>query len=100
MKQVNVISIVFVIGILVSACGATPAVPTINAVDVQNTAVAVALTLVAQTQAAIPTSTPLPATETPTETPPPTDTPQALPTLAPTLSAVPQNTIDPCSTRI
>jgi hypothetical protein len=60
--------------------------------------------MVAQTQAAIPTATPLPPTETPTTTPLPTDTPVALPTLevSPTTAAVSGSgnaTVDPCSTR-
>jgi len=71
---------------------------------VQNTAVAAALTLVAQTQSAIPTATPLPPTETPTETPTEsplsTDTPLSLPTVAATFTSVPQTNVDPCSTRI
>ncbi|HSL28157.1 MAG TPA: hypothetical protein VK900_03065 [Anaerolineales bacterium] len=91
---------------LITACGA-PAVPTVNPVDVQNTAMAAAFTMVAQTQAAIPTATPVPPTETPTETPPPTDTPLALPTLdvTPTVTTAPVSnnsgaaTVDPCSTR-
>ena len=63
-----------IVATFVSACGAEPAPPTIAAVDVQNTAVAGAFTIVAQTQAAIPTATPLPPTETPTQTPLPTNT--------------------------
>jgi hypothetical protein len=104
MKQIYRISIVLWMAAFTSACGATPAVPTISAVEVQSTAVAAALTLIAQTQAAIPTATQLPATETPTATPLSTDTPQTLPTLASTLEPAPtpalQNTVDPCSTRI
>jgi len=110
MKHFSVLTVV-VIALLVSACGA-PATPTINAVDVQNTAVAAAFTMVAQTQAAIPTNTPLPPTETPTQTPLPTDTPLPLPTsstiIAPSL-AVPTTApvsgssnsgVDPCATRV
>ncbi len=72
-----------VIGALIlSACtGSAPAVPTVNPVEVQNTAVAMAFTIVAQTQAAIPTNTLPPPTETPTSTPAPTET--ALPTETP-----------------
>ena len=56
---------------------------------------------VAQTQAAIPTNTPIPPTETPTSTPEPTNTPIELPTLAVT----PTNTLasaggDYCATRV
>lgn len=73
---------------LLAACG-PQATPTISPADVQNTAVAAALTMVALTQAAIPTATPVPPTETPTPTPLPTDTPtpeptSSVPTLAPT----------------
>lgn len=70
---------------LLSACGGE-ATPTVSAVDIQNTAIAAAFTMVAQTQAAIPTATPLP-TATASPTPPPTWTPA--PTLAVTLGAPP-----------
>ncbi len=73
-----------VLALLVSACGSSPAadaVPTTNPVDVQNTAVAMAFTIVAQTQAAIPTNTLVP-TLAPTETLVPTNTPELLPTVA------------------
>lgn len=104
MKQYRRFSIILWIAALISACGATPAAPTISVVEVQSTAVAAALTLFAQTQAAIPTATQLPATETLTATLASTDTPQTLPSLASTLvatfTAVPQNNVDPCSTRI
>lgn len=79
--------------LLISACGASATTPTIDASGVQNTAVAAAFTLVAETQAAIPTNTALPPTETPTQTPPPTDTPAPLPTLdalaTPTVALLP-----------
>ncbi len=76
---------------LLAACG-PQATPTMNPADVQGTAFAAASTMVAQTQAAIPTSTPIPPTETPSPTPAPTDTPpipptSSLPTLAPTLAS-------------
>ena len=108
MKHFSALTIV-VIALLISACGA-PAAPTMQAVDVQNTAVAGAFTVVAQTQAAIPTNTPLPPTETPTQTPLPTETPLPLPTSAtvisaPTTAAVSNNNnsgggTDPCATRV
>ncbi len=91
------------IALIMSACGAE-AVPTISAVDVQNTAVAGAFTLVAETQAAIPTATPLPPTETATQTqtPLPTNTPLTLPPLAATFTPVAASTAggDPCLTRV
>jgi hypothetical protein len=64
------------IGALLSACG-PKATPTANPADVQSTAVAMAWTMAAQTQAAIPTATPVP-TDTPT--PLPTETSQPTPT--------------------
>ncbi len=79
-----------------------------SAEDVQSTAVAAAFTVVAQTQAAIPTATSLPPTDTPTATPLPTNTPLPLPTLDGTatttaaLSASTSNSssgADPCSNR-
>ena len=103
-----------VIALLISACGAPPA-PTMQAVDVQHTAEAAAFTMVAQTQAAIPTNTPIPPTDTPSQTPLPTNTPLPLPTSATlaTVSAVaaapatvPVSTTagnsgaDPCLTRV
>jgi hypothetical protein len=108
MKHFSALTIV-VIALLISACGA-PAAPTLQAVDVQNTAVAAAFTVVAQTQAAIPTNTPLPPTDPPTQTPLPTETPLPLPTSAtvissPTTAAVSNNNnsgggTDPCATRV
>ena len=59
--------------LLISACGPEP-VPTMSAEDVQGTAVAAAWTMVAETQAAIPTNTPVPPTETPSPTALPTNT--------------------------
>lgn len=108
MKRLSIFTMI-VIAALISACGGTPAAPTISAVDIQNTANAAALTIIAETQAAIPTATPLPPTETPTQTPPPTETPLSLPTtnvtlaatLAPTLAPTTANTGgDPCATRV
>jgi hypothetical protein len=100
------LSILFLVSVfLISACGA-PAVPTVNAADVQHTAEAAAFTMVAQTQAAIPTATPLPPTETPTSTPLTTDTPVSLPTLETALATTAAGnttgnaTVDPCSTRV
>lgn len=69
--------------VLISACGPEP-VPTMSAADVQGSAVAAAWTLVAETQAAIPTATPVPPTETASPTPPPTNT--TAPLIIPTQS--------------
>ena len=100
MRSLKTLSIL-IIAILISACG-PEVTPTINAVDVQNTAVAGAFTMVAETQAAIPTATPLPPTEIPTQTPLPTNTPLTLPTSPATLTPVAASTAggDPCLTRV
>ena len=106
MKRISILTVIVLTSLILSACGAEPPPPTMNAVDVQNTAVAAAFTMVAQTQAAIPTATPLPPTETATQTPPPTDTPLPLPTLNVTLTSttapVTNNSGggDPCATRV
>lgn len=73
------------IAFLLGACGPA-AEPTMTAADVQGTAVAAAWTMVAETQAAIPTATPIPPTPLPSPTPLPTNTvpPLDLPTQAPT----------------
>jgi hypothetical protein len=62
-----------------------------SAADVQGTAVAAAWTMVAETQAALPTATPIPPTDTPIPTLPPTSTPIPLPTQS--FSVVPTNTL-------
>jgi len=91
-------SLLFAIALSISACGAAPATPTIDVSAIQNTAVAAAMTIIAETQAAMPTLTPIPATETPL----PTDTPivVATETLAPeataTTASASGNT-DPCN---
>jgi len=87
----RVFPILLMVAIFLTAC-ATPGTPTMAPEDVQNTAVAAAWTMVAATQMAIPTATPLPPTEIPSPTPMPTFTAvpiQELPTLLPpTLSNV------------
>jgi hypothetical protein len=107
MKRFATLTVITAIMMIISACGA-PAAPTMNAADVQSTAVAAAFTMVAQTQAAIPTNTALPPTEAPTQTPLPTNTPLALPTLDVnvtfTSTAAPASNnsgsnVDPCATR-
>jgi len=65
--------------LLLSACGPEPE-PTMSAEDVQGTAEAAAWTMVAETQAAIPTATPIPPTNTPLPSPTFTTMPLFLPT--------------------
>lgn len=100
MKHLTKITSVLLAAIVLVSCGAEAA-PTMSVADVQSTAVSAAFTIVAQTQAAIPTATPLPPTETPTQTPPPTNTVAPLPTLAVTLTNTPASAGgDPCATRV
>ena len=73
------IPVLLALTVLLTACG-PEATPTMSAADVQGTAVAAAWTVVAETQAAIPTATQLPPTETASPTPPPTFTLAPLPT--------------------
>lgn len=77
----NVLITSLVLILLASAC-APQGTPTANPADIQNTAIAAAATMVAQTLAAIPTATPLPPTETASPIPLPTNTPFPLPTQA------------------
>ena len=79
----KIIPILALAAVLVTACGGQ-AEPTLSAEQIQGTAVAAAFTMVAQTQAAIPTNTPLPPTETASPTPLPTFTlaPSATPDFA------------------
>src|SRR5215213_9276453 len=76
-RNILIIGVVFIL--LASAC-APQGTPTADPVDVQHTAEAAALTMVAETQAAVPTSTPIPPTETAAPTLPPSSTPLPLPT--------------------
>jgi len=97
MRQIHTRSLFLIMAILLSACG-TATTPTIAPVDVQNTAMAAALTILAETQASIPTNTLVPPTETPTETLVPTETPVILPSLeaTPTSTQV-AGSGDPCN---
>jgi hypothetical protein len=75
--------------VFVAACGGQTA-PTLSPEEVQGTAVSAALTMVASTQAAIPTNTPLPPTEVPSPTALPTFT--ALPSPTPDFALLPTAT--------
>lgn len=93
MKKILSISSLIIILVL-TACGSATPVPQISVLDAQNTAIALAWTNVALTQAALPTSTPIP----PTNTPEPTFTPfptVPAPTFAPPpTSAAPTQGVD------
>lgn len=83
------------IALFVSACGAE-AEPTISPADVAATAEAVAWTMVAETQAAIPTNTLIPPTNTLEPTPLPTNTPIPLPTQPPQEQPTSTSAADRC----
>lgn len=105
MKKFSILTLLLMITLIISACGAggTQAAPTVNAVDIQNTVIAAALTVVAETQAAIPTATPPPPTATFTDTPAATSTLPPLPTLDGTFTSVPSGISggdDPCINKV
>ena len=98
MNRRQIYFIAAIVVFVASACGPTPE-PTPSILEIQDTAVALALTSVAITKAALPTITPIP-TQIPTLAEPPTPVP-TLPLLAsPTspVAAAPTNTqTDPCN---
>ena len=86
MKRFSILTQTLVITLILSACGGAPqATPTVNLTDLESMAFAAASTLVAQTQAAAPTATPLPPTTTATLLP--------IPTVGPTLTPLPAGTV-------
>jgi hypothetical protein len=103
MKRFSIFSLNIIAALLISACGAgQPTVPALSGEDIQLTAEAAAFTIVAQTQAAIPTNTPLPPSATASPTPLPSDTPEPSPTpdaalASPTLAPTQQASGDPCN---
>ncbi|NWF62885.1 MAG: hypothetical protein HXY38_01140 [Chloroflexi bacterium] len=86
----KIIPTLTLLAVLLAACGGQPAEPTLSPEEVQGTAISAAFTMVAQTQAAIPTATPLPPTETPSPTPLPTFT--LVPTATPDFALLPTAT--------
>ena len=79
MKSKSTSAIIAVLVLLLSACGAK-AVPTVDPGLVQASAIAAASTMLAMTQAAMPTETLAPPTAVPTNIPQPTPTILSLPT--------------------
>jgi hypothetical protein len=101
MKRFSIFTLAVMITLIISACGsaATPP-PTVDAAALQGTMAAAAFTMVAETQAAIPTATP---TSTPTDTPVPTVTVPPLPTLDAIFTAAPSENSgagDPCINQV
>jgi len=78
MKRFFIPTLFLVVALLISGCGGQPA-PTAAPIDFQGTVAAAAFTVIAETQAAIPTATPIPPTATFTNTPLPTLTSIPLP---------------------
>lgn len=91
-KFLYIISVVLIVTL--AACGS--AEPTMSAEDIANTAIADAWLAMTQTQAVLPTSTPIPPTFTPEPTFTSLPTQPLLPTLAPATVAVAATT-DPCN---
>lgn len=92
----KIIPIMAIVAITLTACG-TPAEPTLSPEQVSGTAIAMASTMIAETQAALPTNTPVPPTETPTPTSLPTFTLEPLPTIeiaSPTATSKPQGSCE------
>ena len=91
-----------IFSLFISACGTQkPTETPLSGEDVQLTSEAIAFTIVAETQAAIPTNT---ATELPTATLVPTNTSTPIPTVdtllittSPTAQIVSEATADPCN---
>ncbi len=102
MKCFSILTLVLMITLLISGCGAQ-ATPTVNAVDIQSTVAAAAFTIVAETQSAIPTATPPPPTATFTDTPAATNTLPPLPSSEVTITPVPNGNSgggDPCINKV
>ena len=98
MKQFSILALYLMVMLIISACGAgsTQAAPTLSVGEIQETVVVAGFTVIAQTQAAIPTATPPP---TVTDTPLPTITLIPSPSPAGTLPPVPNSNSgsgDPC----
>lgn len=89
MKRFSSPTLGLAIALILSACGArvTPP-PALSVADMQSTSAAVAFTMIAATQAAIPTATPIPPTETATITTLPTNTFIPLPSEGVTLTPI------------
>jgi hypothetical protein len=74
------ITIIGVLFMLLSGACAPQATPTANSLDIQHTAEAAAFTMVAETEQAVPTASPVPPTDLPSPTPLASVTPLPLPT--------------------
>jgi hypothetical protein len=104
MKYFSTLTLVLLITLIISACGAqATTTPIGNAVDIQGTVAAAASTMIAETQTALPTATPPPPTATFTDTPAPTNTLLPLPSSEVTLTPIPNGNSgagDPCINQV
>lgn len=105
MKHFTSLTLSLTVMLISSACGArvVQVAPTMSAADMLSTAGAVAFTMVAETQSAIPTATPPPPTETSTNTPVPVNTLPPLSSSQVALTPVPTSNAasgDPCLTTV
>ncbi len=103
MKLFSIVTLAVLVTLAISACGTSniEVSPTVDPLDLQSTVAAAAFTVIAETQAAIPTSTPV--TPTLTYTPLPTLTSIPSPTPAGAQTATPNATSgsgDPCLTKV
>ena len=98
MKRFSIFADALIAMLIVSACGGQ-ATPAVNPADLQSTAVMSALTLLAETQAALPTATPPSPTVVPTNTLMSFVTLTSMPTLDVTFTPLPTENPyagDPC----
>ncbi len=104
MKRFSTFTLILTITLILNACGGKAAsTPTVNEADIRSTSASVALTMIAQTQAAVPTALP-------TFTPLPQPTQALANTLAPITAFVPSPNPevtetpsgggDPCLTKV
>ena len=94
-KFMPVISILVIA--VISACGGTPAAPTLSVADLQGTAVANAWVAITQTQAAMPTATATPIPPTPTATFTALPVLVLVPTFASVATIPPTSAANPCN---
>lgn len=97
MKNKIFFGITAIVLMITSACGPEPE-PTLSVVEIQGTAVSLAMTSIAITKASLPTNTPLP-TPIPTLAESPTPFPTLAPVILPTsAAAIPSPTeVNPCN---
>lgn len=102
MKPISILTLLVLSALVITSCRGQ-ATPTANPIDLQGTIAAAAFTVVAQTQAAIPTATVPPPTATFTDTPAPTSTFPPLPASGATFTPIPNSNSgggDPCINKV